>query len=391
VACSEIVSDGKVHELRKDLRKLSCGHPAGSLYQFAVAVRAKAGGKAEFELQSLSFESSPAAKNTVAPERTHDEPLQVQVNDLEGQPIAGARVALTSMRQGDALTAMTDAKGQASLAPWRNEKRRYLLRVSASERITVMTAAQPGKPVSVSLEPAYHARGVAVDENGHPVAGAILQFKHDQRQMGPDQWELSQPNVVSDAQGNWEAPGLPRIKGQIIAWHQDYAAPYRSVRFETYATAYDPSDPSIKVRLHHGWFITGQITDAAGQPVPDATVKVGDHFSVIERHADTTTDAKGRFEVKNLVAPQMLITVIKRGHGPAQKLVEAHDWSRPHVVNLTLPAAHTLSFKVVDPRGRPIRDVWIYSGQWGDYSGNLLDVHTDPFGKASFDSAPAEP
>jgi protocatechuate 3,4-dioxygenase beta subunit len=125
--------------------------------------------------------------------------------------------------------------------------------------------------------------------------------------------------------------------------------------------------------------------------VPDATVRLGAHFS--PGIFEGTTDAQGRFQVGSQSPGKTVISARAKGFGPVvSEIVITADMPE---VELSLNAATVFRGRVVDPDGNPLSDVWVSVDQAPTFDSRDLArevaeffTRTDAEGRWSWDSGP---
>jgi beta-lactamase regulating signal transducer with metallopeptidase domain len=229
----DIVPDGEQHTLTADLRELK---PIGPLIGLAVGVRSADEGCAEFELIDLRFEAaSPAAAVPF-----EGEAITIRVIDEAGRALPGAQVTVDAERANWAITAAADAEGNVRITPYTTRTGRHMIRAESpghvpTEAREVTTAT---RFVTIVLQPAVVYTGVAQDDNGQPLAGAVI--KVDVPQMPPaGLWTRRDATALTGPDGSWRTPPLPLTdRVSIRTYH-----PLKTVdRPETVYTC-DPTGP----------------------------------------------------------------------------------------------------------------------------------------------------
>jgi hypothetical protein len=164
--------------------------------------------------------------NDVALVLTKGGELVVRVLDAESQaPLSGVRIDMESRPQSsaDRVRPLTDVHGEAhwrippgvafpTVRPGVGLTEGFRSSHGPLTRSVEITAGQTTEVV-FALERAATVRGIVVDEQGRPVAGAEV-VRLDRT---PDWSSLSRANVVSDADGHFAlsgfAPDAPRVLG----------------------------------------------------------------------------------------------------------------------------------------------------------------------------------
>jgi len=129
---NELIPDGKVHVLKKDLREF---HPKGSISCIALGVMCGDAAPAVFDLAGLSFETPP--DTSLKESLKEDVPLNFLVVNSEEEPVNGAKVAVDAERSNFARIAFTDKDGLCSITPLKNESGKHMVRVEVEGMVPV--------------------------------------------------------------------------------------------------------------------------------------------------------------------------------------------------------------------------------------------------------------
>lgn len=226
--CKQVISDGKIHEFRQDVRGIRKGRPAGPLVQIALAVRCDDTGFAEFEVFEMGFERDPhAGFSRVVTAYEREQPLALMVEDSEHRPLVGAKASYNHMLVGFDVSALSDAQGNVSLSPWQTLSHVYGLTVEHAGYVTRQVLdVKPGVPFTVELEPAVKISGQVLDGNDLPVSGAAVEFiksaegADDNSQprgkhVVPAKGELWPMPVMTDGNGRWSQTGFCKAWKQV--------------------------------------------------------------------------------------------------------------------------------------------------------------------------------
>ena len=115
------------------------------------------------------------------------------------------------------------------------------------------------------------------------------------------------------------------------------------------------------------WTLSGHVRDEGGRPVPGATVLA----TVFEsrREQETHTDQQGRYELIELTDPSLSFDVYARGFLPLAGLMNGRsngqldfirDGAGPWVRDFVLQRAASLTGRVLDEDGRPVKGATVY-------------------------------
>jgi len=115
------------------------------------------------------------------------------------------------------------------------------------------------------------------------------------------------------------------------------------------------------------WTLSGHVRDEGGRPVPGATV-LATVFGP-RREQETRTDQQGRYELIELTDPSLSFDVYARGFLPLAGLVNGRpngeldfirDGDGPWVRDFVLQRAASLTGRVLDEDGRPVKGATVY-------------------------------
>ena len=204
-----------------------------------------------------------------------------RVIDPEGKPIAGADVQLwlrsgatcrddSFARRGlgnsTVLRSITDADGMycfRHLPPDTMQyQSAYRLIVTHPEYQNRMksygTNESPGPGWQITLEPGRKLGGIVVDDQGRPVANALVTVV-----LRPVVG--SYPTATTDREGRFLVGGLPTGPVDVVVRPTDHVAAQVSANVQDNAT-------ELKIVVARGEYIAGKVVDKDGKPVADAYV-----------------------------------------------------------------------------------------------------------------------
>jgi protocatechuate 3,4-dioxygenase beta subunit len=313
-----------------------------------------------------------------------------KVTDMRGAPIAGARVEPTLVdEKGNAVATNVPAFLRGSfvsgadgsfvvdgLAPGN----RYTLVLSHPH---FKDSLQPGLAAAAGgghdaldpvMEDAAWISGVVVDADGKPVAGAqvggpagevdeetvasleeMLRELFKEFEGGPIVTSGAPPPAtpgnVTDAQGRFEIGGLLVEEYDVTVTADGYFP--ATVKVEELVAGQAKSDVRIAIEKATAW-VAGQVVDAAGKPVANATVTAhGD----VKNAGEAKTDAQGAFRMSRV-----------KSHVPVELRAKAAGYADASVKDVALNApgakvvlllAPRLKVKVVDGDGKVIPKVTV--------------------------------
>lgn len=206
---AEIVSDGEIHEVKKDLRDFKVTEPLGLI---GIGVQSANDSPATLELIGLEFNAPDDAPVEISGD---DNAIHVNVVDEQDNPVSKARVLVDAERHNFTRFARTDDSGNATVTPRKNESDTHMLSVTAPGMTTVeVQKADAGdEPVKVKLAHAK-AYGGVVKVDDKPIAGAMVlaTVKGD---AADGTQELRTYSTITDSEGRWLTPALNADVEQI--------------------------------------------------------------------------------------------------------------------------------------------------------------------------------
>ncbi len=205
-ALNQLTADGKDQELRIDLRDQKLTKVISGLMICLMATEKQT---ATIEILEMRFEAAPDAEHIdTAPEA----PIDVNVTDMNGTPIAKANVTIDSERKDAARSAKTDAQGHVQLVPLANEAGRHMLQIDGDYLATTMVEIGPDDkgPIAVQVKPGLIYGGVIQDEKGKPIEGATVRiFAPPPDGAAAEHRMIRRAVVRTDKQGRWQSPAMP--------------------------------------------------------------------------------------------------------------------------------------------------------------------------------------
>jgi len=380
----ELLPDGQVHVLRKDLRELS---PRGPIRGIALFVWSGRSSPAVIELLAVGFHGLPDA----APEPLRqDDAIAAAVFDPQGKPLEGARVIVDAERKNFARSALTDESGTATVTPLRNEAHTHMLRVEMEGMVPVEypdIAHAKGAPIRITLMPAARYGGMVQDEAGEPVEGASVGLFVPYGRRDGTRIRRTY-HILTDADGRWQSPllpaGLERLAARLA--HADYISEpvFNSLSVQTIRKL--AAGTAVMV-LRRGPTVTGRVLDREGNPIVGAAVKEGRYRESLD-YPVAHTDARGAFRFDNVRTPEIVLTVQKEGYAPELKRIHVGKGMEP--VEFVLAPGGTIKGKVADADGNPVRGAVVSADIWRGRRSIEWSAKTDSEGRFKWDSAPED-
>jgi hypothetical protein len=276
-----------------------------------------------------------------------DEPkgeLAGVVIDLDGHPVANARVWLESRPPATIASTTTSADGRFRLGPLTAVFRKMLL-VDAPgfgrehrENVSVFPGAVNN--VRVVVAPGRTVEGQVLKVDGQPAAGVVVNHYVDRiitgrylfEQLGPDS------HVTTDARGRFRVENVPscrfdidvRLPGMAFGWHGTDIVPGAGVqKLPTLRLA-----PEVPIR--------GVVRDPQGKVLPGIPVETN-----FANSPHTVTDAAGQFVLHGFEAKVIpRVDVVINTPRFAYKRVPVGD--HPSEVDIAIVPQRWITGRVVD-------------------------------------------
>ncbi|QSQ21282.1 carboxypeptidase regulatory-like domain-containing protein [Pyxidicoccus parkwayensis] len=264
-----------------------------------------------------------------------------------GAPVPGTRVRVApgNVIPGDSARGITtDSQGRFSLVLPVGS---HSLSASHEERFALAHVTVDSTPANVvlALGSALHVEGTVSDDSRRPVAGARLTLMQTKA-------ESTSLHAVTGSDGRYRAgPVEPGV------WLFDVSAPGYLVSQASGEHRLDAPPSPVDITLLRAASVTGLVTDAAGQPLPDiqlVLIRPGppgapDDSDTVD---SAETDAEGRFILDAEEAGDYRIDNVNEPFLRTSFPVRAPSSG----VHLTLRPGASVAGTVVDSHGLPLRD-----------------------------------
>lgn len=381
---NDLLADGRIEYLEIDLRAL----PGQRQDLRGIAIGVQSGhGAAELELLDVRF--TTPTDGPILPAPTLDPPAVVKVVDAEGQPIADAEVGVDAERANWAKQVRTNAQGEALVMPLRTHNGKHMLRITPpaqSGHVAVdVREVKLGDPLTVTLPKAVMWRGLVNDESGKPLAGATVRIDVP-REGNLPVWPCFDAEVLTNADGTWQAPPLPRSDQptMVRVAHPDYS-PGAAYNVEHQLSA-DAAESPQTLAMAPVVDVHGIVVAADGKPVAGVDVVVGRKrwFEL----PGTKTAGDGGFTLRIRADQAARLTVLPTGHAP--QTLDLENPASAQDVRIELPPASVLIGQVVDEEGKPVAGAAVSAHSWRDSRAINFRTSTDGQGRFRWPSAPAD-
>jgi hypothetical protein len=309
----------------------------------SFAVRVEAAGMAPSTLQS---ETPWGAANPEDPHPIKVSPpatLAVQVQDMQGHPLADAQVAgfieipfQATKLQRDGVRFTTTSLGQ-------KEDSVMVLAMAPGYLPTMRWVTVSDEAEVIQLQLPSHFRGHALHQ-GKPVADAAVQAKDN------DTGHLFK--ATTNKRGEFLIDGLPMGDFELTATQGKLKGTTTlSVSVE------DPAPDDTVINLLEQGTVKGVVRDAATQkPVPSASVVFESEDGMLSQSADC--DEQGEFTLKEVVPAPYKVTATETDHLPGHATLTVAEGQDAHV-EVLMTAGLVLKGLIVDGHNKPIADARI--------------------------------
>ncbi len=213
---------------------------------------------------------------------------------------------------------------------------------------------------TLRLVRAVHIGGYVRDENGSPVADAVVEIRRNNAREDPavvlshENHEFKRMEAVADREGRWRldrmAPEvLPRAAGFVN--HPDYL--FKVELFESSEAQEKLHKDAFVFKLSPAPKLRGTVVDVRGNPIPGVRIVVGEYKSGGGGPFEgVSTLADGSFVAKRVQPEATRVSFSAKGFVP--KVVKLEANTDPNPLQVVLETGLTLHLRVVDPEGRPV-------------------------------------
>lgn len=341
-----------------------------------VVVRGAAPAKVTFAAGAAELVGRPAVgysgPGSPAPKvqlrlRARDVLVRGVVMDMQGQPLANARVSWSR----DEPATRCDAAGRFEVrVPSRSTDFRCLFLAPGfrSHRENVMLSLGVPVDLQVRLQPGPRVRGCVVDGEGRAVVGAVVETILQR---------ISGQPAVSDVEGRYEIDCImdPGSDVQVAVRSPGFVP--TSARVSTVN-----GDATCDFTLQPAGIVRGTVRCPDGRPAAGAGVSTTGDRMFGSSQESTTTDEHGHFVLDEVAPGSVGLRASCTGFPPASASA-AVVVGKPVDVTITLAAGATARGVVVDGDGRPVRGAHVMHAS--------ANTRTDGGGRFELTGLPAGP
>lgn len=246
--------------------------------------------------------------------------LRGQVVDPEGQPVAGAKVALTGGIEGLLLgggfaegswgssQATTDADGRFVLDRLPPQEIRIEVRAAGFQHRSLAGIRIPEEgeatPVEIRLEPGPYLEGRVLDGQGRPVPRAMVRAEGRLQESG----HFSFGGTRADAEGHYQISGIEPGPHTVTA-SSEAGGPSAQISVEIRV-----GPNRLDLTLPTGTEVSGRVVDSRGLPVAGASVSLlGLPPTSTSWGLQATSSADGSFLVREVPEGVYRLVGMRRG------------------------------------------------------------------------------
>ena len=333
---------------------------------------------------TLLAEEPPASP---APGGFEEVILEGIAQDPEGLPLSGVEVSISAVNEpGEGLYQRTTT---AADGRFRFEgvsiQYRWILQLEHPQYINTsvpLYRLPPKDPLIVTFAPGASVSGRVLDEDGQPVAGVRPRVTIRQKSSSGSSYTSFYATETGE-DGTFQAAGIDvGIMGLEV----------RGKGFMEAAKSFEIRGlehlEGVEIILQRGHSLTGQVIDAAGEPVPEAPVRAEtSRGSDPEITRFATADSEGRFVLENLPLGDLSLLTKHPEKGIAQKDLQLT--AQLEEVELRLQPRPTIRGRILEEAtGSPLADADVdLLGDWGmqsistgkDGSFRIHPQHPGPF------------
>ncbi|HEX4054635.1 MAG TPA: carboxypeptidase-like regulatory domain-containing protein [Tepidisphaeraceae bacterium] len=325
------------------------------------------------------------------------------VDQVTKQPI----VRLTVQTSGEKIRyrGTTDESGHVRVpfptAPEDYTQNFFSIRVSGrgyvAERVVWQSSDPPQvipRKYTLGMEKSTKVRGKIVDDDGHPVAGAVVILQFRKKSSNPHEeidvngYNRNKP-VKSAADGSWVFTGAPRNCDEIgLTALDDHYVTGDSWSPRPFSPVSKLYDGTATFTLHRGIAVEGVVVSSDESPVEGASVGIGPNRQQDNAIPAQTTDASGKFSYAFEPGKEVVLTVRAKHYAPA--MLRFTMGQEKKYATIKLSAAHWIGGKVVDTSGAPVPHAALFLESWRGNHSLREFLPTNAQGEFRWTEAPAD-
>jgi large repetitive protein len=380
---------------------------------------------------SSSVSTLPKTRPTLIPNRPLIEPLEARqllsaaltgnvtglVTDTSGNPLSDARVRLVPQTAGPAYSATTDSSGDYVVNnvldgdyTVKVRDQGYIPNASLPELldVTLVGADNPAPTVQLTPIASGTVSGQVTDSNGNPVADASVRLVLSNYVPPAMAAELHASSEAAFAAGALQT-GFIDAGGYGITATTDANGDYiiNDVLVDSYyvrardtgftantsasftVAAGSNTAPTVQLfAITHGT-VTGQITDASGNPLSGAGVVLEPATAAgpnIQSHYTAITNANGDYSIKNVLAGAYTVSGGKTGYtlNQSASFTVASGSNTAPTVALTELVYGKVTGQITDAQGNPLPNVQVTITNQSSSTSFTSTAKTDSNGDYTF-------
>jgi hypothetical protein len=333
--------------------------------------------------------------------------LQLSVQDTQGRPLANAQVTSKSRNAGSGARTQKFVTDNTGLALVRYPDTGLESLDLTAEQVDysgrkVLWDLKSGDtvPASYTLKLAAEVTigGIVVDGGDKPIPGAEISLHRfwtgndgNPNRKG-EQAAFSNQKQTTDAQGRWQARGLPPELLDHIGFnvkHPDFVGTNITVGGNS-TTEKQLRDGTHKITLQRGLEVFGRVLDESDNPIAGAKVWSGRKY--YRDRQETQSDDQGRFSFHSVTGGDTLFSVIAKGRSPDSRTVNVQPGMGE--ILFRLGVGSVIRAHVQDESGQPVAGARVgLEGSPGEPAHDAYEfsANTDSQGDFAWDGAPNEP
>lgn len=243
---------------------------------------------------------------------------------------------------------------------------------------------------TAELDAGWSVGSVVLDDEGKPVAGAIVDpsvyFK--KRPGDTDQLGVG-TRILTDAEGKWRFDYVPVSMSDVhVTVNHRKFRPLRISLPRDGFEIKEGTEPDGRLQLSRGLAVTGTVTDESGQPIEGALVRT--KYSNEIRQA--RTNAEGEYQLVGCEPRMARIVVSAKGLATDMQEVRIDEEMPP--VDFSMKPGGKIRVRVVDEQGKGIPKARIFFQRWRgpiDYfEFDHVNEYTDENGIWQWNEAPLD-